>query len=240
MKAISITCMEFLDEEVNNFVVGTESGSIYSACLRGKKTGITDKYGKHLGHITGISTHCSYDFRNFFLTSSVDWTIKLWRVGTATPIYSFEHNSDYVMDVAWSPINPALFATVDGSGKLDIWNLNQDIELPIITIPVADAPGLNRISWSPNGSQLTLGDEGGNAYVYDVADNIAQPRVDEWARFSTTIENIMAMEITTDLVDTLDTVVETPRTPPPSLLDINAFFRSITPTPPSIEVEEID
>jgi len=34
-----------------------------------------------------------------------------------------------VYDVAWSPIHPAVFATVDGMGRLDVWNLNQDTEV---------------------------------------------------------------------------------------------------------------
>lgn len=46
-------------------------------------------------------------------------------------LYSFEDNGDYVYDVEWSPINPALFATVDGMGKLDLWNLNNDTEVRV-------------------------------------------------------------------------------------------------------------
>lgn len=33
------------------------------------------------------------------------------------------------MDVSWSPIHPALFASVDGNGKLCLWNLNNDTEV---------------------------------------------------------------------------------------------------------------
>ena len=44
-------------------------------------------------------------------------------------IHSFEDNSDYVYDVQWSPIHPALFASVDGMGRLDLWNLNTDTEV---------------------------------------------------------------------------------------------------------------
>ena len=32
-------------------------------------------------------------------------------------------------DVQWSPIHPALFAAVDGTGRLDLWNLNNDTEV---------------------------------------------------------------------------------------------------------------
>lgn len=45
------------------------------------------------------------------------------------PLYSFEDSVDYVYDVMWSPVHPAVFATVDGIGRLDIWNLNKDKEV---------------------------------------------------------------------------------------------------------------
>lgn len=46
------------------------------------------------------------------------------------PIHSFEDNGDYVMDVKWSPIHPALFASVDTDGRVDLWNINTDTEVP--------------------------------------------------------------------------------------------------------------
>lgn len=90
-------------------------------CRHGTRPGIIDAYEKHLGPVTGISTHynqSSPDFGHLFLTSSIDWTIKLWSLKENKPLYSFEDNSDYVCDVAWSPIHPALFASVDGNGRL--------------------------------------------------------------------------------------------------------------------------
>lgn len=45
------------------------------------------------------------------------------------PLYSFEDNADYVYDVMWSPVHPSLFAAVDGMGRLDLWNLNNDTEV---------------------------------------------------------------------------------------------------------------
>lgn len=47
----------------------------------------------------------------------------------SSAIHSFEDNSDYVYDVQWSPVHPALFATVDGMGRLDLWNLNEETEV---------------------------------------------------------------------------------------------------------------
>ena len=51
-------------------------------------------------------------------------------------LHTFEDYSEYVYDCKWSPINPALFATCDGSGRLDLWNLNLDTE---VGSPLTDA-----------------------------------------------------------------------------------------------------
>lgn len=45
------------------------------------------------------------------------------------PLYSFEGADDYVYDVKWSPNHPALFGSVDGTGKFSLWNLNVDTEV---------------------------------------------------------------------------------------------------------------
>ena len=105
---------------------------------------------------------------HLFLTSSLDWTVKLWsmklqseqqiavsgvcvcvcvcvRVCTCLfssplflllmqnnlglPLCSFNTYADYVYDVKWSPKHPAVFASVDGSGRLQLWNLNNDYEV---------------------------------------------------------------------------------------------------------------
>lgn len=192
-KPIAVTCMAFPNTEINNFVVGSEDGYVYSAYRHGARAGIGETYEKHLGPVTGISTHynqSSPDFGHLFLTSSIDWTIKLWSLKDNKPLYSFEDNSDYVMDVAWSPIHPALFAGVDGSGRLDLWNLNQDTEVPTASIVVDGSPALNRVSWTPSGLHVTIGDDAGKLYVYDVAEHLAHPRMDEWSKFNGTLNEL--------------------------------------------------
>ncbi|XP_037936947.1 cytoplasmic dynein 1 intermediate chain isoform X10 [Teleopsis dalmanni] len=192
-KAIAITCMAFPATEINSLVMGSEDGYVYSASRHGIRSGVNEVYEKHLGPVTGISTHynqSSPDFSHLFLTSSIDWTIKLWSLKDTKPLYSFEDNSDYVMDVAWSPIHPALFAAVDGSGRLDLWNLNQDTEVPTVSVTVDGAPALNRVSWTPSGLHLTVGDDAGKLYVYDVAEHLAQPSRDEWSRFNDTLNEL--------------------------------------------------
>ncbi|XP_066993340.1 cytoplasmic dynein 1 intermediate chain isoform X4 [Anabrus simplex] len=192
-KAIAVTCLAFPANDVNNFVVGSEEGCVYSACRHGSKAGVTESYEGHQAPVTGISTHTvqgGIDFSHLFLTSSFDWTVKLWSLKESKPLYSFEDNGDYVYDVAWSPAHPALFAAVDGTGRLDLWNLNQDTEVPTASVVVDGCPALNRVSWTPSGLHVTAGDDMGKIWVYDVGEQLAQPRHDEWSKFAYTLQEL--------------------------------------------------
>ncbi|KAK0164160.1 hypothetical protein PV328_002819 [Microctonus aethiopoides] len=192
-KPIAVTCLAFPHGDVNNFVVGSEDGTVYSACRHGIRAGVTETYEGHQGPVTGVSAHAvqgGIDFSHLFLTSSIDWTIKLWSLKENKPLYSFEHNGDYVYDVAWSPTHPALFAAVDDSGRLDLWNLNQDTEVPAASVVVDGCPALNRVSWTPSGLHVTVGDDSGKIWVYDVAENLAHPRGDEWNKFLYTQQDL--------------------------------------------------
>ncbi|XP_056632190.1 cytoplasmic dynein 1 intermediate chain isoform X16 [Diorhabda carinulata] len=201
-KPVAVTCLDFPHSDVNNFVVGSEEGSAYSAYRHGNKAGITDTYDGHQGPVTGISVNGvqgGIDFSHMFLTSSIDWTIKLWSLKDSKPIYSFEDNGDYVLDVKWSPTHPALFAAVDGSGRLDLWNLNQDTEVPAASINVEGNPALNKISWTPNGLQVTVGDNQGKIWVFDVAETFAHPRHDEWNKFLYTTQELRNNQVDDEL-----------------------------------------
>ncbi|KAM5279994.1 cytoplasmic dynein 1 intermediate chain 2 isoform 7-T7 [Ctenodactylus gundi] len=194
-KAVAVTSMSFPVGDVNNFVVGSEEGSVYTACRHGSKAGISEMFEGHQGPITGIHCHAAVgavDFSHLFVTSSFDWTVKLWTTKNNKPLYSFEDNSDYVYDVMWSPAHPALFACVDGMGRLDLWNLNNDTEVPTASISVEGNPALNRVRWTQSGREIAVGDSEGQIVIYDVGEQIAVPRNDEWARFGRTLAEINA------------------------------------------------
>ncbi|XP_071211881.1 dynein, cytoplasmic 1, intermediate chain 2a-like isoform X1 [Salvelinus alpinus] len=192
-KAVAVTSMSFPLGDVNNFAVGSEDGSVYMACRHGSKAGISEMFEGHHGPITGIDCHTAtgpIDFSHLFVTSSFDWTVKLWSIKNNKPLYSFEDNSDYVYDVMWSPTHPALFACVDGVGHLDLWNLNNDTEVPTASTTVEGNPALNRVRWAHSGKEIAVGDSDGQILVYDVGEQIAVPRNDEWTRFVRTLAEI--------------------------------------------------
>ncbi|EFO23580.1 cytoplasmic dynein intermediate chain 1 [Loa loa] len=192
-KQVTCTCMSFALEDVNNFVVGSEEGNVYTASRHGNKGGINDGYEGHIGPVTGVDTHKAsgiIDLSHLFLSCSLDWTVKLWSTKETRPIYSFEKHGNYVTDVAWSPVHPAVFTSADASGNVFLWNLNEDTEAPVSHLQMEGGVGVRKMKWMQNGQQLTVGDEKGNLYVYDVHENLTCCRPDEWSKLSRALRDI--------------------------------------------------
>ncbi|KAG8881574.1 hypothetical protein FRB97_009408 [Tulasnella sp. 331] len=202
---VSVTALNFPDNEATTFWVGTEEGNVYQANRydrAGAKAGLNqyDVYKGHAGPVTGLDFHPSVgpvDFSDLFLTSSVDWTTKLWRTKSAakpstsahtiSPLYSFEEADDYVYDVKWHPSHPAMFGSVDGSGRFDLWNLNADAEvfvadtaIPLVSTMIGGGKAINKLAWEgKEGRRVGLGTSDGKFHVYDIGD-MATPRESEW------------------------------------------------------------
>lgn len=193
-KPVAVTCLDFPTGDVNNYVVGSEEGTVYTASRHGSKAGICEMFEGHQGPVTGISCHSAVgpvDFSHLFITSSFDWTVKLWSTKHNRPLYSFEDNSDYVYDAMWSPVQPAMFAAVDGMGRLDLWNLNNDTEVPTASVTVEGASALNRVRWSSTGKEVAVGDSEGRVWVYDTGE-LSVAHTDDWSRFARTLVEIRA------------------------------------------------
>ena len=225
-KAVATTCLSFPQNDVNNFLVGSEEGTVYSACRHGSRAGVLDLYEGHQAPVTGLDTHPgqgTIDFSHLFLTSSIDWTVKLWSLKENKPLYSFEDNGDYVYDAAWSPIHPALFAAVDGTGRLDLWNLNKDTEVTALmkkisgfyvcffqvasaSVAMEGGAALNRVTWTQSGLHVAAGDDLGKIWVYDVGEQLAVPQPDEWNKFAHTLQVFHSLNsLTSHMVEkTLD------------------------------------
>jgi len=201
-KAVATTCLTFPQNDVNNFLVGSEEGTIYTACRHGSRAGVLDLFEGHQAPVTGIDTHNGQghlDFSHLFLSSSIDWTVKLWSLKENKPLYSFEDNGDYVYDVAWSPIHPALFATVDGTGRLDLWNLNKDTEVASASVTIENGAALNRVTWTQSGLHVAAGDDLGKIWVYDVGEQLALPQQDDYNKFVNTLQELKNNKIEEDL-----------------------------------------
>ena len=140
----------------------------------------------HYGLVTSVSMHpiANHKYRHLLLSCSLDWTIKLWNAqNLAQPIYEFvSPTCDYVCDAQWSPVHPAVFATITSSGKLCVWNLSKSVTEPleIITVLRHDeikksgvAVALNRTVWMRDGQQLLIGDSAGVVHRVKLQTNYA-------------------------------------------------------------------
>ncbi|TKY88926.1 hypothetical protein EX895_002167 [Sporisorium graminicola] len=267
---VAVTSLGLVDQETTSFLVGSEDGHVYAGNRydrAGLKAGLNmnEVYRGHVAPITGIHFHplnggAVVDFSDLFLTSSMDWTSRLWRLrpasstatsssaGGITPsssltsglsaartsaaaasstsagaaglgsILSFEESNDYIYDVAWSPSHPAVFAQVDGTGRLDVFNLNLDTERPVTSITpsspsataasssgaatngegtvdaAATAAGraLNKVAWARNGRKLAVGGSEGVAYVYEVNEGLAGAGEDEFKLFQSVVARLLS------------------------------------------------
>ncbi|KAJ2644221.1 hypothetical protein GGF44_000747 [Coemansia sp. RSA 1694] len=204
---VSVTCMDFADNETTAFVVGTAEGAAYHVNRydrAGCKAGLNgfDSYRAHTAPINSLSFHppIASDFADLFLTTSSDWTTRLWRARPAAkpasampadirPLHVFDAFEDYVYDARWSPVHPSVFASADGAGRLALWNLNQDMELPVQSI--ASGRALNKLAWDRPGRRIAAGGADGVVSVYDVGD-LSVPRPEDHAQFARTISELGA------------------------------------------------
>lgn len=232
---VAVSCLGMVERETTSFLVGSEDGNVYQGNRydrAGLKAGLNpgEVYRGHVGPITAIDFHPlnggSVDFSDLFLTSSMDWTSKLWRLRASSTgkssaankgfreVLSFEESNDYIYDVKWSPTHPAVFAQVDGTGKLEVFNLNIDTERPVASVSptttatqqqnvvdgaaavVAEGAGraLNKLAWSKDGKKLATGGSDGVVYVYDVGEALWMVGEEEFEVFREVVGRLLTPE----------------------------------------------
>ncbi len=91
-----------------------------------------------------------------------------------------EFGPEYVTDVQWSPQKPSVFSTVDMAGRIHLWDLNEDVELPAELVPEKAASSaasaapptafspLNRLRWHSAGLHVAAADSAGKIYLCNV------------------------------------------------------------------------
>ncbi len=181
--------------------------------------------GAHVGMISSIHIHPDSNsinsksklYRNLILTSSLDWAVKLWKLpyqdemssGRFTPsdnirpLLEFRTaDYEYVCDVQWNPLNPAVFSCITSGGTLSIWNLSRSISDPVSAISVtsllsssnnaslhSNVGAFNKIIWSKNGTSLFLGTSDGTLHHVRITDTLVAAASDDDSRVELAIFN---------------------------------------------------
>ncbi|KIX01377.1 uncharacterized protein Z518_09102 [Rhinocladiella mackenziei CBS 650.93] len=198
------TSMSFPASDPTFFLVGTEEGSIYP-CHRydraGAQAGVDTRlaYRGHTAPVMSSQFHPArgpVDLGDLLLSSSSDWSVKLWRIrpaassgsavamttsatGPAPTVVSPVLNlarEDLVYDAKWAPHKPSVFACVTGSGDLEVFDLSYDLEVPITKASptrgrngIVPFKGLNKLAWEERrGSHIAVGGLDGVVTVFDV------------------------------------------------------------------------
>ncbi|KFY18543.1 hypothetical protein V493_08522 [Pseudogymnoascus sp. VKM F-4281 (FW-2241)] len=222
---LSPTCMAFPQTDPTYFLVGSEEGTIYP-CHRydraGSKAGVDQRvsYRGHAAPVMSLSFHPArgpIDLGDLVLSSSLDWSVKLWRMrapATATTGITGEAQvvaplldivrEDVVYDAAWSPSKPGVFSLVDGAGFVEVWDLNVDTEVPCARLQTKPRLGarsqfsrsLNRVAWEETeGKRLATGGIDGELTVFEVGPDLGgkeSSRSEEWTNMKKLVAKLEA------------------------------------------------
>ena len=128
--------------------------------------------------------------KSLLLSSSVDWTVRLWshqpRDGQhpLREVASFRSARDYVYDVRWSPVHPSMFACVDGGGWLHVWDVNCDMEEPVVKMQVTEGGcAAVKVRFTRDGKGLIVGDSVGRVH-YLMLKKETSSRASAWMQLS--------------------------------------------------------
>eukprot|EP01083_Nonionella_stella_P082779 228576_1 len=190
------TCFDYSYRDYTQVVLGSDEGYLYKAEIFSQNSNsdqslsIKESINAHYGPITSVQFFPihryskNYAFKDnvsgLYLTSSYDWTVKLWHQKQSTYYSIFDQMSDYVYDVKWNiGGKPGVFACCDAQGQINIFDLAQDFKHPIITkqaIKITEKKNVaaTTIEWTYDGKYLAAGDSDGNVLFYNVHKSIAK------------------------------------------------------------------
>jgi dynein intermediate chain, cytosolic len=225
---VAPTVMAFPQADPTYFLVGSEEGPIYP-CHRydraGAKAGIDSRvsYKGHAAPVMSVAFHPPrgpVDLGDLVLSSSLDWSVKLWKVrapattstivdassGTAVAPLLELTREDVVYDAQWSPTRPGVFALVDGSGALEIWDLGVETEIPVAKISPSPrkegrqllSKSLNKVAWEQSeGKKLATGGIDAVVSVFEVGTDLGGKegvRAEEWTSVKKLVARLEAAQ----------------------------------------------
>ena len=182
------------NKDLNEFIIGCDRNDIYNIKLYDKDYDVLNSYYGSKGPVFCVCPHPSLgengpDFSDLFLSCGADWTTKLWSTNIPdAPLITFNQSKDYVYSAKWHPINPYIFATGDGSGYIDLWDLNRDREIPTFRYKLKSA--INKLAWSYDGKKLATGDINGHIHIFSSEKDVINVKTEDITKFNRIMEEI--------------------------------------------------
>jgi dynein intermediate chain len=101
------------------------------------------------------------------LSTAADWSIGIWHPKTRKdPLIMYDGEVE-VYDAQWSPVHPSVFASCNGYGQIDLWDISKDTEECRYRLD-ADKRAISKIRWSHDGKRLLTGNSNGTVKLWNV------------------------------------------------------------------------
>ncbi|CRG96767.1 Dynein intermediate chain 2, ciliary, putative [Plasmodium gallinaceum] len=167
MHTQSITCIDFNPFQMNLFLIGTNKGKIYLYSST-YSDHYLNLYNEHSMSINSISYNKFK--KNIFISSSYDWTIRIWHQNRQKSLIIFDIK-ECVYDVSWSPFLSTCFFVISANncGKIHIYDLSIDINKAIISEIITKKKKLRKLCTNKFNDVVLIGEENGYIYSYKIS-----------------------------------------------------------------------
>ena len=186
---VSVHCVDVPEGETNQFYIGSEDSNVYQAKIHTKsqsEQNLGEVYSGHMGTIFSLNYHPLITERkseasNLMLTTGADWRLGLWQPrAKKDPLFMYEADCE-IYDAQWSPVHPSVFATCNGNGQIDLWDISKETEEYRYRCEV-DKRAINKIKWSNDGKRLISGNTNGTIKLWNVEKEFYQYRDEDFVK----------------------------------------------------------
>lgn len=126
----------------------------------------------HRGEILSLS----WSRKGYLLSSSVDKTVRMWKLGHRKCLKVFAHNN-YVTCVEFNPVDDNYFISGSIDGKVRIWDVHSCHVIDWIDL----GDIVTAVCYNPNGKGSIVGTLDGKCSFYDIIDERMQLRTHIWS-----------------------------------------------------------
>lgn len=113
--------------------------------------------------------------RKLFLSCSTDCTARIFNILRPKALLYLEPGPHSLMDVAWSPARPLVFAVGDAMGKVYVYDLLENMITPVLVIPVCEGKAITAISFNGADSSLLASvDETGQVHIWQLSPRLSE------------------------------------------------------------------
>ncbi|CAB1412429.1 unnamed protein product [Pleuronectes platessa] len=163
------TAFDFHKQIDSLFLVGTEGGKIHK-CSKTYSSHILETYNAHTMAVDAVKWNCFHP--KVFISSSLDWTVKIWNHTVNTPLLTFDLNAA-VGDVSWSPSSSTVFGAVTEDGKVHVFDLSINKYEPICQQSVVPkGTKLTHLEFNPINPTIAVGDDRGYVTSFKLSPNL--------------------------------------------------------------------